>query len=58
VFMAATITLGHPEGSHGPVRRRPVAELVYDDAWGTPVAWATEPEGTRHSGGGPPRARG
>jgi nitroreductase len=55
VFVAATITLGHPEGAHGPVRRRPVGELVYDDAWGAPAPWAVEPEGTRHSGSGPPR---
>jgi nitroreductase len=55
VFVAATITLGHPEGSHGPVRRRPVAELVYDDVWDGPAPWVTEPEGTRHSGAGPPR---
>ena len=55
VFVAATITLGHPEGAHGPVRRRPLGELVYDDAWGTSAPWAVEPEGTRHSGTGPPR---
>ena len=53
VFVAATITLGHPEGGHGPVRRRPVRELVYDDAWGAGAPWAVEPEGTRHSGTGP-----
>lgn len=53
VFVAATITLGHPEGTHGPVRRRPIGELVYDDAWGTAAPWAVEPEGTRHSGTGP-----
>jgi nitroreductase len=55
VILAATITLGHPEGSHGPVRRRPVRELVFDDVWGVPAPWVTEPEGTRHSGSGPPR---
>jgi nitroreductase len=53
VLVAATITLGHPEGGHGPVRRRPVAELVFDDAWGVSAPWAVEPEGTRHSGTGP-----
>jgi nitroreductase len=56
VFVAATITLGHPEGGHGPVRRRPVRELVFDDAWGASAPWAVEPEGTRHSGAGPPPA--
>jgi nitroreductase len=55
VVVAATITLGHPEGRHGPVRRRPVGELVFDDVWGGPAPWAVEPDGTRHSGAGPPR---
>ncbi|MEZ5166711.1 MAG: nitroreductase family protein [Acidimicrobiales bacterium] len=32
--VAATITLGKPAGSHGPVRRVPLAELVYDGKWG------------------------
>lgn len=50
VFLAATITLGVPEGGHGPVRRRPVQELVFDGRWGAPARWATEPEGTRHTG--------
>ena len=57
VFVMATITLGVPEGSHGPVRRRPVAELVFDDAWESPAPWATEPPGTRHTSAGPPRPR-
>jgi nitroreductase len=56
VFVMATITLGVPEGSHGPVRRRPVGELVFDDAWGSPTPWATEPPGTRHTSVGPPRS--
>jgi nitroreductase len=55
VLLAATLTLGHPAGAHGPVRRRPVRELVFDDVWGAPAPWAVEPEGTRHSGSGPPR---
>jgi nitroreductase len=54
VLIAATIPLGRPEGSHGPVRRRPVRELVYDDAWEQPAEWATDPDGTRFAGG-PPR---
>ena len=28
-FIAATITLGRPQGGHGPVRRRPMAERVF-----------------------------
>jgi len=57
VFMAATITLGRPIGSHGPVRRRPMAELVFADAWNNPAAWAVDPPGTRHTSAGPPRQR-
>lgn len=54
-FIAATITLGRPLGSHGPVRRRPLAELVFDDDWGQSPAWATDPPGTRFTSAGPPR---
>jgi nitroreductase len=50
VFLAATITLGRPEGGHGPVRRRPMGELVYEDAWGRSPAWAIDPPGTAHAG--------
>jgi len=46
VAIAATITLGRPAGSHGPVRRRPMAELVYGDTWGDSAPWAVDPEGT------------
>ena len=37
VFVAATITIGKPAGAHGPVRRRPLSELVFDDAWEQPA---------------------
>ena len=49
VFIAASITLGRPEGSHGPVRRSPIDELVYGDAWGSPAPFAVDPPGTRHT---------
>lgn len=52
-IIAATIPLGVPQGSHGPVRRRPVTEFVYDDQWDVPAGWATEPPGTRHTSAGP-----
>jgi nitroreductase len=39
VAIAATIPLGRPEGRHGPVRRRPLAELVFEDAWGQSPPW-------------------
>ncbi len=52
--LAATIPLGRPEGSHGPVRRRPMAELVFDDAWDQAAPWAVDPPGTRFTQAGPP----
>lgn len=56
VFIAATITLGRPAGRHGPVRRRPLAELVSEDTWGRAPAWAVDPPGTRYTRAGPPPA--
>jgi nitroreductase len=55
VGIAATIPLGRPAGQHGPVRRRPLAEVVYDDRWDAPASWAVDPEGTRFTRAGPPR---
>ncbi len=55
VGLCATIPLGRPVGRHGPVRRRPVQELVYDDGWAQPAAWASDPAGTRFTSAGPPR---
>ena len=39
VALSACITLGVPQGHHGPVKRKPIAEVVYDDTWGQPAAW-------------------
>ena len=50
-FIAATITLGVPAGSHGTVRRKPLNQLVFEDSWGNAPDWATDPEGTRFTGG-------
>jgi nitroreductase len=58
VRIAATIPLGVPEGNHGPVRRRPISELVYDDRWEAGAPWASEPPDTRHTSAGPPRPPG
>jgi nitroreductase len=44
VRIAATIPLGVPQGRHGPVRRRPMTELVFDDRWEGEAAWITEPD--------------
>ncbi len=57
VAIAATIPLGRPVGNHGPVRRRPVAELVFDDAWDQPAPWVHDPSGTRFTAAGPPLNR-
>ncbi len=55
VAIAATITLGKPEGAHGPVRRVPLSDLVYEDTWANAAPWAVDPAGTRHTRAGPPR---
>ncbi len=50
----AVIPLGRPIGGHGPVRRRPIAELVYEDVWGQRAEWTVEPQDARHAQAGPP----
>jgi nitroreductase len=57
VFIAATVTLGRPEGGHGAVRRRPLEELVYGVSWGEAPDWAVDPPGTRYTSAGPPQQR-
>lgn len=51
VAISATIPIGRPEGSHGPVRRKPLRELVYDGGWNVEAPWAVDPLGTRFTGG-------
>jgi nitroreductase len=46
VALSACITLGRPLGSHGPVRRRPLRDLVFDDRWGDAPEWAIDPPGS------------
>ena len=53
--IACTIPLGRPLGNHGPVRRRPIGELVFDDHWDRPAPWAVDPPGTRFTQAGPPK---
>jgi nitroreductase len=55
VALHATITLGHPVGHHGPVRRRPLSELVYEDRWEVAAPWAVDPVGTQFTQAGPPQ---
>jgi nitroreductase len=43
VALSACITLGVPEGRHGPVRRKPLDEIVFDDRWGAPAEWTNAP---------------
>ncbi len=51
VSIVATIPLGKPLGQHGPVRRRPLPELVYENRFGEAAKWAVDPEGTRFTSG-------
>ncbi len=55
VFISCTVTLGKPQGKHGPVRRRPMQELVFGDTWAEAPAWAVDPPGTQHTSAGPPK---
>jgi nitroreductase len=43
VAISACITLGVPVGRHGAVKRKPLSEIVYDDAWGRPAEWIADP---------------
>jgi nitroreductase len=54
VLVAATVTIGRPRGRQGPVRRRPLQELVYTEEWGRAAAFAVDPPGTRYTAAGPP----
>jgi nitroreductase len=53
--IAATITVGRPVGRQGPVRRRPIAELVYEERWEQPAPFAIDPPGTQFTSAGPPK---
>jgi nitroreductase len=39
VAMSACITLGVPVGNHGPLKRKPLAEVTFDDTWGRTPDW-------------------
>ena len=57
VAILATIPLGRPYGHHGPVRRRPLRDVVFDARWDRPAEWATDPPGTEFAGGPPKRVK-
>jgi nitroreductase len=40
VVLSACITLGVPQGRHGPVKRKPLDEITFDGRWGEQAAWA------------------
>ncbi len=50
VAIAATIPLGRPLGNHGPVRRLPIGDVVFDGVWGESATWVSDPPGTRFAG--------
>jgi nitroreductase len=33
-MLAALVVIGHPAGHHGPLRRKPLSKVVYEDHWG------------------------
>ena len=44
VALSACVTLGVPQGRHGPLRRKPLREVVFDDQWGAAADWADDPD--------------
>ena len=49
VALSACVTLGRPAGAHGPVRRRPLHDVVFEDGWGHTAGWVVDPPGTAHT---------
>jgi nitroreductase len=50
VVLSLTITIGKPAGHHGPLRRFPARELIFEDQWESQAAWVVDPPGSRFSG--------
>ena len=42
VALSACITLGVPQGRHGPLKRKPLTDVTFDDAWGRSADWAAD----------------
>lgn len=38
VHTYALLPIGYPKGRFGPVRRVPLADVVYEDRWGQPLS--------------------
>jgi len=57
VAICATIPIGRPLGNHGPVRRLPLQDVVFDGAWNQTAEWAVDPPGTRFAGPPPTSPR-
>lgn len=49
VELSLTITIGRPLGRHGPLRRRPIRDTVFDDGWEQGAEWIEDPDGARLS---------
>lgn len=47
VALSACITLGVPAGRHGPLKRRPVSEVVFDGRWGQRADWIVDDDTAR-----------
>lgn len=47
VALSACITLGVPQGRHGPLRRRPLGDITFDDGWGRHADWVDVVAGDR-----------
>lgn len=50
-FLAGHIVVGWPRGHHGPVRRRPIADVVFRNTWDTEHADIVYGKGTRPTRG-------
>lgn len=50
VSISTVVTIGRPVGGHGPLRRRPLAAVVYEDEWQQSAPWAVDPPGSRFVG--------
>lgn len=55
VALCGVIALGRPVGRHGPVRRMPLQEFIYESKWAAGADWASDPEGTVFTSAGPPQ---